>query len=282
MRPVKIFSDSTSDLSDEIIKHHDIGIIPLYVNFDQQSYKDGIDIDPAELFRIVEKTGMLPKTSAPTIRDFTTEFKKYIDKGMDVVHISISSMISASYQNACMAAAEFPEGRIKVIDSLNLSCGIGLLAMCATDCVENGMSLSETGNTVQSAISKVRSEFIIDTLEYLHKGGRCSGLQLLISSVLEIHPVITVNNGAMHVAAKIRGNRKVVLRALVNRIVNNPDRLDSKIMIVNNCVCSDDAVQVKTQFEGMNIFQQVLSANASCVIASHCGPKTLGLFYFEK
>ena len=282
MRPVKVFSDSTSDLSDEIIKQHNIGIIPLYVNFDQQSYKDGVDINPAELFRKVEETGTLPKTSAPTIRDFTTEFSKYIDEGMDVVHISISSMISASYQNACAAAAELPEGRVKVIDSLNLSCGIGLLAMTAAECVESGMSLSDTENAVHSAIAKVRSEFVIDTLEYLHKGGRCSGLQMLLSSVLEIHPVIAVNNGSMHVAAKIRGNRKVVLRGLVNGAVDNPDRLDPKIMIVNNCVCADDAAHVKTKFEGMNIFKQVSLANAGCVIASHCGPKTLGLFYFEK
>jgi DegV family protein with EDD domain len=282
LRPVIIFTDSTSDLPEEITKKHEIVIIPLYVNFGQQSYKDNEEIKPAELFRKVKETGKLPMTSAPTEADFANEFKKYIDQGMDILHISISSKISSSYQNACIAATQFPEGRIKVIDSLNLSSGIGILVMVAADCVEKDMSLNDTVSAVQPAIAKVRAEFAIDTMEYLHKGGRCSGLQFLMSSLLEIHPIIAVNDGMMHVAAKIRGNREAVLRRLIKDAVDNVVRINPKRMVVNNCECADDAALVKTQLADLKNVQQIVLANASCVIASHCGPKTIGIFYLEK
>ncbi len=283
MRPVKVFTDSTSDLSPELIKHHNIDIIPLYVNFEQESFRDGVDISPSELFQKVKDSGIMPKTSAPTVLDFITAFKKYMDDGLDIVHVSISSKISASYQNACAAAEELPEGRVKVIDSLNLSCGIGLLALTAAECVESGMDLSNTESTVRSAVARARSSFAIDTVEYLYKGGRCSGLQFLLSSLLEIHPVIAVqNDGTMHVASKVRGNFKGVLRSLVNSVVANPDTLDPGTIVVNNCECAAEGAEVKAQLEEMNIFRRVLWADAGCVIASHCGPKTIGLFYFGK
>jgi DegV family protein with EDD domain len=282
MRPLKIFTDSTSDLPEEIIKQHEIVIIPLYVNFGQQSYKDNVDISPVELFRKVKETGKLPMTSAPTTADFAAEFQKYINKGMDILHISISSKISSSYQNACIAAEQFPEGRIKVIDSLNLSSGIGMLVMIAADCIEKGMSLNDTVSVVQPAIARVRASFAIDTLEYLHKGGRCSGIQFLLSSLLEIHPIIAVNDGTMHVAAKIRGNREAVIRKLVKDALDNMDRINPERMVVNNCECADDAALVKTQLSEVKNIQQVVSAKASCVIASHCGPRTIGIFYLEK
>jgi len=282
MRTVKLFTDSTSDLSAEIIKQYNIAVIPLYINFGLQSYRDGLDIQANELFNQVKKTGKLPKTSAPSVEDFAAEFKKYLEQGMDVLHISISSKISAAYQNACTAAAQFPADRIRVIDSLNLSTGIGILVMKAADCVQQGLKLADIAQAVQSAIPKVRTEFIIDTVEYLHKGGRCSGLQMLLSSLLEIHPIIQVTDGSMHLASKIRGNRQIVLRRLVKDAVDNLGSINPERVFVTHCESAEDAAWIKTQLVEKNTFKQTLITNASCVISSHCGPKTVGIIYLEK
>ena len=282
MRPVKLFTDSTSDLPEETLERYGISVIPLYVNFGQQSFRDNIDITPTGLFSKVKETGTLPKTSAPTIEDFSAGFKKYVGMGMDVLHISISSKISASYQNACRAAAQFPEGSVKVIDSLNLSSGIGILVMTAADGIEKGLGLDDIVRTVQSAAGKVRVEFIIDTVEYLHKGGRCSGLQMLLSSLLEIHPVIKVNDGAMHMAAKVRGNRQTVLHRLVKDTLDNMDNIDRERILITHCESADDASWIKDQLIGMDKFRHILVTNASCVISSHCGPGTIGIIYLEK
>lgn len=282
MRPVKIFTDSTSDLPDELIKKYDISIIPLYVNFGLESYRDNVDINPVQLFQKVKETGKLPMTSAPTEGDFIAGFKEYIDRDMDIIHVSISSKISASFQNACKAASHFPEGRVKVIDSWSLSSGIGMTVLNVVDCLNEGMTLEETFRSAQSAVPRVRAEFAIDTLEYLHKGGRCSGLQMLLSSVLEIHPILSLHEGSIHVGSKVRGNRQTVLRKLAGYITDNVDKIESKRAIIAHCECPDDSAQLDTLIAGLNRFEQILHTTASCVIASHCGPKTTGIFYMEK
>ncbi len=281
MRPIKVITDSTSDLPDEIQKQHNIAVVPLYINFGRQSYRDNVDINPTELFRKVKETGKLPMTSSPTVADFAAEFKKYIDQGMDILHISLSSKISSSYRNACSAAADFPQGRIIVIDSLNLSTGIGILVLVAADCVGNGSNLADAAQTVRSAIAKVRVEFIIDTVEYLYKGGRCSGLQMLLSSLLEIHPIIRVADGAMYPAAKIRGNRHLVLLRLIKNTLDNLDSINRERIFISHCECGDEADRVRSQFEELKKFDRILMTNLSCVITSHCGPKTIGIVYME-
>jgi DegV family protein with EDD domain len=281
MRPVKIFTDSTSDLPKELIEQNAISIIPLYVNFGTESFRDNVDINPAQLFLKVKETGKLPMTSAPTVADFVTAFQEYIDQGMDIIHVSISSRISASYQNACTAASQFPDGRIRVIDSWSLSSGIGMSVMNAVDCLKKGLTLDETYHTVLSAVPRVRAEFAIDTLEYLHKGGRCSGLQMLLSSVLEIHPILALHEGYIRVAAKVRGNRQAVLRKMTRNVTDNIDRIDPKRIFVANCECPEDSTQMHSQFTELNRFEQILLTSASCVIASHCGPNTSGIFYME-
>jgi len=282
LRPVKLVTDSTSDLSEDVIKQYDITVIPLYVNFGKSSFKDNIDIKTTELFRKVKETGLLPKTSAPSVADFVTEFKRYIDQGVDILHISISSNISASFQNACTAAKQFPDGRIKIIDSLSLSSGIGILVMYAADFLQQGLDLEKTYQRVLSLIDKVRVEFIIDTLDYLHKGGRCSGLQMLLSSILEIHPIIGVTGGKMHVATKIRGNRKSVLSRLTKDALDNMEKMDGKYFFLTHCDSADDASIIKKQITDLNKVQNIYINNASCVISSHCGPKTIGIIYMIK
>jgi DegV family protein with EDD domain len=282
LRPVKLVTDSTSDLSEDVIKQYDIAIIPLYVNFGENSFKDNVDIKTTDLFQKVKETGMLPKTSAPSVTDFVTEFKRHIDQGLDILHISISSNISASFQNACTAAQQFPEGRIRVIDSFSLSSGIGILVMYATDFLQQGLDLEKTYQKVLSLIDKVRVEFIINTLDYLYKGGRCSGLQMLLSSILEIHPIIGVTAGKMHVTAKIRGNRKSVLSRLTKDALDNMEKMDGKYLFLTHCDSADDASIIKKQIMDLNKVKNICINNASCVVSSHCGPKTIGIIYMIK
>jgi DegV family protein with EDD domain len=154
--------------------------------------------------------------------------------------------------------------------------------MHAVDCIEKGFGINEVVEVVQSTIPKVRTEFIIDTVEYLHKGGRCSGLQMLLSSMLEIHPIIKVTNGSMHLAAKVRGNRQAVLNRLVKDALGAIDTIDCSRVFITHADSDDDAVRIKAELEGLNRIKQLTVTGASCVISSHCGPKTIGIIYLEK
>lgn len=169
MSNVQIITDSTADLSLELAKEKNIAVIPLYVVFGNETYKDGSEISTLELYEKVEQKGELPKTSAPTPVDFYNTFKTYIDKGKDILYIGLSSQLSTTIQNAKIAAADFPKGKIHIIDSLNLSAGIGLLALRAADYAETGMQVDEIADKIKESIPKVNTYFAIDTLEYLQK-----------------------------------------------------------------------------------------------------------------
>jgi DegV family protein with EDD domain len=282
MNDIKLLADSTSDLSEELIQKHDIGIIPLYVNFGLQSYQDNVEITAKELYAKVEKGGILPTTSAPTPDNYVAEFEKHIESGKDVIYIGISSKLSSSYQNACTAALRFPPGRIRVIDSLNLSSGIGLLVMTAADCIQKGLDSAKTEATVKSKIGKVETAFVLNTVEYLYKGGRCSGLQMFFSSLLKIHPVIKVTDGSMHAAAKVRGGRRQMLEHLLACVKDDMENVDPLRLIVANSECPEDARWLKDKLSQLKIVDEIVLTEASCVISTHCGPKTLGIFYLKK
>lgn len=279
---VKLLADSTCDLSPELVARYDIGIIPLYVNFGTNSYRDNVDITPRELYRRVKENGLLPMTSAPTPQDYLTEFAKYIDQGMDVIYISISSKISSSYQNACRAVEGLVRGRVRIIDSLNLSTGIGLLVMAAADALEQGFDFDQTCRLVQEKIGRVETKFIIDTLDYLHKGGRCTGLQMFLSSLLKIHPVIQVADGSMYPAAKVRGGRQQVLNHLVNDTLDKLESIDPKRIFITHSDSDEDALWIQNKLAGIPQFEQINITRAGCVISSHCGPKTVGILYLKK
>jgi DegV family protein with EDD domain len=281
-RNIKLLADSTCDLSPELLNEYDIGIIPLYVNFGTNSYRDNVEITTPELYRRVNETGVLPMTSTPTPGDYIAEFKKYIDAGLDVIYIAISSKLSSSYQNACMAVAGLPEGRVRVIDSLNLSTGIGLLVMTAADALEQGLDIDQTCSLVREKTGKVETKFIIDTLDYLHKGGRCTGLELFLSSLLKIHPVIQVADGSMYPAAKIRGGRPQVLNHLIDSVLNKLETIDPKRIFVTHSESERDALWLKNKLLEAHRFEQIIITSAGCVISSHCGPKTVGILYLKK
>ncbi|GAB1155882.1 DegV family protein [Paenibacillus illinoisensis] len=278
MSRIKIFADSTSDLNPDWIKTHDIGIIPLYVVFGDESLKDGVEITPERLYGRVSKDGRLPKTAAPSPADFMTAFQPYIEQGDDILYISLSSELSSTYQNALLASSEFPEGRVSVVDSLNLSSGIGLLVMKAVHAAQKGQSLKEITHLVEAVKPNVRTEFVIDTLEYLHKGGRCSGMQNLIGSLLKIRPVIRVTDGKMSPAYKVRGKREKALDQMLQNTLSEKHQIDTDLIIVVHTMAEEDALELQKSLQEQTGGRVELTT-AGCVICSHCGPKTTGIIY---
>lgn len=278
MSRIKIFADSTSDLAPEWIQQYDIGIIPLYVVFGQESLKDGEEIKPEQLYDRVSRNGSLPKTAAPSPADFITAFQPYIEQGDDIFYISLSSELSSTYQNALLASSEFPEGRISVVDSQNLSSGIALMVMKAVHAAEQGHSLAQITQLIEAMKPTVRTEFVIDTLEYLYKGGRCSGMQNLIGSLLKIRPVIRVTDGKMSPAYKVRGKREKALEQMLQNTLSNKDQIDRDLMIVVHTMAEEDALNLKKTLQEQTGARVELTT-AGCVICSHCGPKTTGIIY---
>lgn len=279
MSRIKIFADSTSDLPKEWIHQYDIGIVPLYAVFGDESLKDGVDIVPEELYQRVKTEGRLPKTAAPSPADFMACFGPYIDEGYDILFISLSSELSSTYQNALLAASEYPDGRVTVFDSLNLSTGIGLQVIKAVRAVEEGLTVPEIVHCLTQIRPQVDTEFVIDTLDYLYMGGRCSGMQNLIGSLLKIRPVIKVTDGKMTPAYKVRGKREKAMDQMLSNALSKTNEMDKDIIIVVHSMCEDDALYLQRVLQEKTNAKEVVLATAGCVISSHCGPKTIGIIY---
>lgn len=282
MGKVKIFTDSTSDLSKDYIEKNDISIVPLYVNFDEKSYKDGVEIIPDVLYRIVDETNKLPLTSAPSPADFFHAFKPFIDEGRDIVYIGLSSELSSTIQNAVISSQEFPEGRIEIVDSLNLSHGIGLLVLKAADYAREGKTAREIASEIKKSLPKVRTAFVIDTLDYLHKGGRCSAAQSFIGGILKIRPIVKVEEGKLILSEKLRGPRQKALLALFNNVLSDKENINLEKISVISSMSAEDVDFLKKELEGALDIKEVITGDAGCVISSHCGPKTVGIIYMVK
>jgi len=282
MGNLKIFADSTCDLPSDWIGKYDIGIIPLYVTFDQETYKDGIDLETPMLYQKVSEIGKLPKTAAPSPVDFIQAFTPAINEGKDILYISLSSELSSTYQNALIAAAEFPEGRVHVFDSLNLSTGIGLQVMKAYRASEAGQSIGDIMELLHRTRPQVETEFVIDSLDYLYKGGRCSGMQNLVGSLLKIRPVIKVIDGKMTPAYKVRGSREKALHQMLDNALARIDEMDNDLIFVTHSLADEDAVQLQSILQEKTGAREVAISKAGCVISSHCGAKTIGILYTNK
>ncbi|MFC5453010.1 DegV family protein [Paenibacillus aestuarii] len=282
MSRIQIFTDSTCDLSEELKQAFQIEVVPLYVVFESESYQDGTTIQPKRLFELVTQTGKLPKTAAPSPADFEQAFAPYVEAGDDVVYIGLSTELSSTVQNAKVAASQFADGRVTVIDSRNLSTGIGLLVLKAAQAVQEGKSVDQIAELVEAHAAKIEVEFIIDTLEYLHKGGRCSSVQAFLGSLLKIRPVVKVINGAMMLTDKVRGKRDKALAQLLNNALAYADNMDEDFLFVTHAVASDEAAYLKKEIEQRAKVKRVVITEAGCVISSHCGPQTVGIVFAKK
>ncbi|MCI9145842.1 MAG: DegV family protein [Eubacterium sp.] len=283
MKEVMITADSTCDLPNYLIEKNNITILPLSILLGDKSYSDGVDIFPRDIYAYVNKTGDLPKTAAVTPAQYNTVFKEFTEQGKAVVHIGLSSAISSSYQNACIAAAEFED--VYCIDSKSLCTAMGLLVLKACDFREKGFDAKKIYNRVNSLVPKVSTTFVLNNLEYLHKGGRCSGVAKFSANVLGIKPSIAVDeNGRLDVAKKYRGKIDLVYKQYISDSLKDVNKFDpARVVIANSGDINPEIISfAKGVIEGKNKFTEVITADAGCTISSHCGPKTLAIFYIKK
>ena len=280
---VKIIVDSTQDLTKEILEKNDVEVVPLTVNFsDGESYLDGVTIQTAELYEKVKEKKELPKTAAVTVGTLIDVFKKHIDNGDEIVYTGISAQMSRSYENALLAKEELGTDKIYVVDSKNLSTGIGLLILKAIKDRDSGLSAKEIAKNMEKNRELVLSQFAIEQMDYLYKGGRCSSVAKIFGSILKIKPIILVRDGKMHVGAKPLGKITKALDIMINQIVADKDRLDTDHILVTHSIApsSRDYImeKLKPLFPNVDIIETV----AGSVIASHCGPGTIGILYMVK
>lgn len=282
MSIVKVFSDSTADLPQGWKEKYDIGVIPLYVVFEDGTYRDGIDITPEEVYRKVAAAGALPKTAAPSPADFMAAFGPVIESGGDVVYIGLSSAISSTYQNALLAAGEYPEGRVLVVDSETLCGGIGLLAVKAAKAALRGDSAADIAAMLKAGRSKVETEFVVDTLDYLYMGGRCSGMTNFIGSLLKIRPVLRLVDGAIIPVNKVRGKKEKAVEQMLQHALEHVGHIDDELIIVAHTQAEEDALFLQSALREHTGVDEIAIIEAGCVIGSHCGPGTVGLIYAVK
>ena len=284
MNKIKLIADSTCDLSAELIKRYNVSIMPLYVNLGEASRRDGVDVTVQELFDYTARTKQTPKTAAISISDCMEAFTPWIEAGQDILFIGISTQLSSTVANAVIAAQEFPAGRIEVVDSMNLSTGIGLLVLRAAEMIEQGAALSEIAEHLRQTAPKGRASFIIDTLLYLYRGGRCTALQAFGANALSLKPSIVVADGAMRPDKKYRGNIvRCAERYAVDVLAAAAGNADRGHVFITHTPSEPGIVKaVKAAVESSGLFEHVHETDAGAVIASHCGPNTIGVLYVEK
>ena len=277
---IQITSDSTCDLG-ELAPKHGIRLMPLKVILDTETFKDGVDIAPADIFAFVEKTGMLPKTSAPGIEDFRELFSLLTANGDEVIHFTISSKASASYSCALAASREF-DGKVRVVDSLALSSGQGLLVMKAVDLRDAGKSAAEIEETVNALRARVNTSFVPDRLEYLYKGGRCSKMEMYGANILKIHPMIDMKDGQLGVKKKYRGKMTVCIKSYIEELKGAYPVYDKTRCFITHSSADAELVElaremVQSEFD----FDEVVETVAGSVITGHCGRNTLGVLFIH-
>lgn len=280
-KQIIISSDSTCDLSKELLQRYDIRILPMGVSLGDNIYRDGVDITPDDIYAHAAKTGQLPKTSAINMAEDTDFFAQLTKDGSAVIHFTISASMSATYNNARVAAEDFED--VYVVDSKNLSTGNGLLVLAAAEMAQQGMEPQEIVQKVTAMAECVDASFVVDDLEYLVKGGRCSAAAAFGANLLQLKPCICVKNGAMGVGKKYRGKFERVLPTYVaDRLVNSDD-IDMERIFVTHAGCDPQLVESVAQLVKDALpFKEVLIARAGCTISSHCGANTFGVLFVRK
>lgn len=278
---IKIITDSTSDLSDDILKRYDIDVLPLYIHLGEKEYKDKLEIKPEDIYAWSDANNSTPKTAAPSIGDAISAIKPYVEKGDEIIMFAISEDMSTTANVMRLAAAELNyEEHVYVIDSENLSTGIGHLVVEAAIMVRKKMSIKDIVNSIEALKPYVRASFVVDMLTYLHRGGRCSATSALVGGLLKLKPSIVVKNGKMEADKRYRGKLSKVINEYVKDMEQDllhakPDRV-----FITHSGCDKEIVDnVKAYLESLGHFHSIIETRAGSVISSHCGPGTLGVLF---
>ena len=278
---IKIISDSTCDLSPEQLKQHDITLARLTVIKGDEQFTDGATITPADIFAHVAAGGDLCSTAAYSVGDYEDLFSKYSKEYDGVIHINIGSGFSSSYQNACIAAEDFPN--VRVIDSQNLSTGQGLVVLEACRLAKEYDDLDVIVEKLNAYTPRVEASFLLDQLKYMVKGGRCSSAAALGANLLNLKPCIEVKNGKMSVVKKYRGSYAKCLTSYVqDRLANRDDLVRNEMFLTYTPVSEECLAAVKSAIEAHGHFETVYETQAGCTVSCHCGPGTLGVLFVRK
>lgn len=279
---VAILADSTCDLSPELIARYGIRILPLSILLGDKSYRDGVEITPDEIYQWADAHGTTPKTSAPGMEEAQKLLHPFAESGQPVICFGISESMSACCQVMRLAAQETGCRECYVIDSQNLSTGIGLQVLRAAELARQGLPAAEIAARIEAARAKVRASFVVDTLTYLHRGGRCGAVTALLGNALHLKPKIAVENGKMVVAKKYRGAQSRVIADYVADL--KPQLLQAdpqRVFITHSGVEPEILAAVRGTLEQLHYFREIHITRAGGVISSHCGPGTLGVLFYE-
>lgn len=278
---VIISSDSACDLFPDLYRERGIEIVPLYITIRGESRRDMFEITPDELFGDYRETQVLPKTSAPPPADFSELFRRVTQNGDSVVHLSMNSKMSASYQNACIAAGEFKN--VCVVDTRTLSSAQGLLALRAADLRDEGKSAQEIYERIEKAKKKIRTYVLLDTLVYAYRGGRATLLQAFGANLLKLRPCLLLNTaGDLSVCKKFRGNFAQVCREYTRFVLSLPNPDEGRAAVTTTGMDPALFEEVAGMVRGSGLFREVITSRAGCTMTTHTGPNTLVIFYFEK
>ena len=282
---VIITADISCDLNWELEQRYGVTTIPLHIVIGGKSYEDWVNITPEELYEIFYKTKELPHTTAGSVGEYTDFFKKFVDEGNDVVHLSLGSKLSVTHQSSVLASEEFP-GHVYSIDTQNLSSGSGLLVIKACELRDQGLSAKEIYDKVNAMVPKSHASFVLDRLDFMHAGGRCSAVAMLGANLLSLKPSIEVHNddgGSMGVGKKYRGKYDKVLIQYMEDTLAKYDNIDTSRVFITHAGANKEYVdKVYEALKAQGIFKEIHITRASCTISSHCGPNTLGVLFMTK
>lgn len=281
---VRVIADSTCDLSKDLIEKYDVSVIPLHIILGEEDHLDGVDITPDDIYRWSDSNNTTPKTAAVSIDAAMEALRPYVETGQEVIMFSIASGMSTNSNVMRLAVEELNAvDKVRIIDSGNLSTGIGLQVIEAACMAKEGKRLEEIVTAIEAIKPKVRASFVVDTLTYLYRGGRCSGLAAMAGGVLKLHPRIVVKNGVMGADKKYRGKMNAVLMNYARDLEPLLLKARKDRVFITHSGCDREAIDsIRQYLEKLHRFDEILVTRAGGVISSHCGPGTLGVLFIEE
>ena len=287
-RQILLSADTPCDIGDELKTRYQVSLFPLHIILDEKQYTDGVDITSADLYRAWWEQKLLPRTAAINPEEYVHYFLPYLQNGNDILHISLGSGLSSCYQNAQIAAEQLKElGNVYVIDSCSLSTGFGLLVCEAGERIKKGMGVEQIVREVTALIPNTRASFILDTLEFMRAGGRCSSITQIGAALMNLKPTIIVRNdrqGSMVVGKKYMGKlAPSLIKYVDDQLKDRTDLILDRVFITHSGMDDHSIVdQIAVRIRELQPFQEIIETNASCTISSHCGPNTLGVLFLTK
>ena len=281
---IRIISDSTCDLSKDLIEKYNITVVPLHIVLSEDEFLDGVNIAPDDIYAWSDANNATPKTSAVSIEEAAEAIKQFTDKGEQVIIFTIASGMSTTNNVFRLAVDELEvEDKVRIIDSANLSTGVGLQVIEASLLAKEGKTLDEIVKIIEAITPKVRASFVVDTLTYLNRGGRCSGLAALAGGMLKLHPKIVVKNGVMGPDKKYRGKMSSVILSYAKELEEELLNARKERVFITHSGCNQEIIDsVKDYLESLQYFDEILVTRAGGVVSSHCGPGTLGVLFIAK